>query len=156
MVFVIILERLDLQWCFCLEIAEYWPIDRDVWEITVFFVSGGWSQKSKPPCRRKFMSSKLLAGPIVRRATKNRVCVWLATRQPITIKLEILDQNQQVLASSHAEGGRPVIARSEKTCMSIYCKRGHLRKDFRKIAYCNTAWWNSIHRMTSSFGICVL
>lgn len=49
------------------------------------------------------MSSKLLAGPIVRRATKNRVCVWLATRQSIKIKLEILDQNQQVLASSNAE-----------------------------------------------------
>ena len=49
------------------------------------------------------MSSKLLAGPIVRRATKNRVCVWLATRQPLKIKLEILDQKQQVMASSHAD-----------------------------------------------------
>lgn len=49
------------------------------------------------------MSSKLLAGPIVRRATKNRVCVWLATREPVRIKLEILDRNQEVLASSNPE-----------------------------------------------------
>jgi hypothetical protein len=49
------------------------------------------------------MSSKLLAGPIVRRATKNRVCVWLATREKADIKLEVLDADGKVLAASERD-----------------------------------------------------
>lgn len=47
------------------------------------------------------MTSTLLAGPIVRRVTKNRVCVWLATSHPVNLKLEILNEDRQVLASSN-------------------------------------------------------
>lgn len=47
------------------------------------------------------MSSTLLAGPIVRRATKNRVCVWIATSQPVNLRLEILNENRKILASSN-------------------------------------------------------
>lgn len=39
------------------------------------------------------MSNLLLAGPILRRATENRVCVWIATSQAIDIQLKILDSN---------------------------------------------------------------
>ena len=47
------------------------------------------------------MTSTLLAGPIVRRVTKNRVCVWLATSRPVILKLEILNEDRQILAFSN-------------------------------------------------------
>jgi len=37
------------------------------------------------------MDMKLIAGPILRRTTTNRVCVWLATSRPMTLQLTIVD-----------------------------------------------------------------
>ncbi len=44
------------------------------------------------------MAAQLLAGPILRRTTKNRVCVWLATSNPMTLQLTITDVhgNEQI------------------------------------------------------------
>ncbi|MFA5985658.1 MAG: hypothetical protein WC782_16685 [Methylococcaceae bacterium] len=39
------------------------------------------------------LSKSILAGPILRRSTKNRICVWLALTQELDITLEILDAN---------------------------------------------------------------
>lgn len=35
------------------------------------------------------MTSKVLAGPILRRTTKSRVCVWLATPEPVCLQLTV-------------------------------------------------------------------
>ena len=37
------------------------------------------------------MEAKLIAGPILRRTTANRVCVWLATSSPMSLQLTIVD-----------------------------------------------------------------
>ena len=37
------------------------------------------------------MDANLIAGPILRRTTKNRVCVWLATSRPMPLQLTIVD-----------------------------------------------------------------
>ncbi len=43
------------------------------------------------------MASILLAGPIVRRVTENRICIWLATKQKLSLKLKILsDQRAEI------------------------------------------------------------
>lgn len=39
------------------------------------------------------MTTALLAGPILRRVTRNRVCVWIAARRPLKLKLQILSAN---------------------------------------------------------------
>jgi hypothetical protein len=33
---------------------------------------------------------KLLAGPILRRATPNRVCVWFATTEQVDLTLQVM------------------------------------------------------------------
>lgn len=46
------------------------------------------------------MPEKLLAGPILRRTTKNRICVWLASREPLSIRLTITDPQEKALGQS--------------------------------------------------------
>lgn len=46
------------------------------------------------------MTTKLLAGPILRRTTINRVCVWLATSQPVPLRLVITDLRGNPLGQS--------------------------------------------------------
>lgn len=46
------------------------------------------------------MATKLLAGPILRRTTKNRVCVWLATAQPMSLRLTVTDTQGNTLGQS--------------------------------------------------------
>jgi hypothetical protein len=43
----------------------------------------------------------LLAGPIVRRVTGSRVCVWLATSREIDVELRVFDKDENVLARSN-------------------------------------------------------
>lgn len=45
------------------------------------------------------MTNKVLAGPILRRTTKNRVCVWLATSEPMQLQLTITDCNENILGT---------------------------------------------------------
>jgi hypothetical protein len=49
------------------------------------------------------MTAKLLAGPILRRTTNNRVCVWLATTQPLSLRLNITDAQGKSLGQSKLE-----------------------------------------------------
>ncbi|WP_020407935.1 hypothetical protein [Hahella ganghwensis] len=44
----------------------------------------------------------IVAGPILRRTTENRVCVWLALSEQVNIQLKILDQNEDLLGISQA------------------------------------------------------
>ncbi len=46
------------------------------------------------------MDTKLLAGPILRRTTKNRVCVWLASAEPLSLQLTVMDTNRNALGQS--------------------------------------------------------
>ena len=46
------------------------------------------------------MATQLLAGPILRRTTIHRVCVWLATAQPHTLQLTISDSTGKDLGQS--------------------------------------------------------
>lgn len=46
------------------------------------------------------MATKLLAGPILRRTTTHRICVWLATAQPILLRLTITDLRGNLLGQS--------------------------------------------------------
>ena len=46
------------------------------------------------------MEAKVLAGPILRRTTKNRVCVWLATSGPMSLQLTVMDANRSPLGQS--------------------------------------------------------
>lgn len=39
------------------------------------------------------MTETLLAGPILRRTTRNRVCVWLATTEALNLQLTVIDSN---------------------------------------------------------------
>ena len=43
------------------------------------------------------MEKKVLAGPILRRTTKNRVCVWLATSEPMTLQLTVIDAKKKTV-----------------------------------------------------------
>ncbi len=49
------------------------------------------------------MNDKLLAGPILRRATSNRICVWIATRQRIEVVLEILNIAGETIGTSNPQ-----------------------------------------------------
>ena len=49
------------------------------------------------------MTVHLLAGPILRRTTKNRVCVWLAVARPLTLQLTIIDDQGRPLGQSKLE-----------------------------------------------------
>ncbi len=49
------------------------------------------------------MAAKLLAGPILRRTTKNRVCVWLATAQSMSLRLAVTDAQGKSLGQSNVE-----------------------------------------------------
>lgn len=46
------------------------------------------------------MECKILAGPILRRTTKNRICVWLAASEKMELQLTIMDQELSRLAQS--------------------------------------------------------
>ncbi len=46
------------------------------------------------------MTEIILAGPILRRTTKNRVCVWLATAKPMSLRLTITDIHDKTLGQS--------------------------------------------------------
>lgn len=46
------------------------------------------------------MEAKVLAGPILRRTTKNRVCVWLATSGPLPLQLTVMDAKKIPLGQS--------------------------------------------------------
>jgi hypothetical protein len=46
------------------------------------------------------MDAKVLAGPILRRTTKNRVCVWLATSGPMSLQLTVTDAKMNPLGQS--------------------------------------------------------
>lgn len=46
------------------------------------------------------MDTKLLAGPILRRTTKNRVCVWLASTEPLSLQLTVMDVRRNTLGQS--------------------------------------------------------
>ncbi|WP_333876323.1 hypothetical protein [Methylobacter sp.] len=46
------------------------------------------------------MNTSLLAGPILRRATPNRVCVWFATVELINLTLQIISKDGKVLGES--------------------------------------------------------
>ena len=46
------------------------------------------------------MDTNVLAGPILRRTTKNRVCVWLATSAELNLQLTVMDAQQKVLGQS--------------------------------------------------------
>lgn len=47
------------------------------------------------------MTANLLAGPILRRATPDRVCVWVATQEkPETLKLQVISSTNEVLGES--------------------------------------------------------
>ncbi len=46
------------------------------------------------------MTTNLLAGPILRRTTKNRICVWLATSNPMPLRLTIIDHQDTILGQS--------------------------------------------------------
>jgi len=49
------------------------------------------------------MTVNLLAGPILRRTTKNRVCVWLAVANPLTLQLTIKDSQGNALGQSRLD-----------------------------------------------------
>ncbi len=46
------------------------------------------------------MDGKVLAGPILRRTTRNRVCVWLATTAPLSLQLTVMDARNNRLGQS--------------------------------------------------------
>ncbi|MGC2166257.1 MAG: hypothetical protein WA632_09615 [Gallionella sp.] len=46
------------------------------------------------------MDTKLLAGPVLRRTTKNRVCVWLASTEPLLLQLTVMDADRNALGQS--------------------------------------------------------
>lgn len=49
------------------------------------------------------MLDHFLAGPILRRTTRNRICVWLALDKPLDLSLEILDVNENLVGASKQE-----------------------------------------------------
>ncbi len=53
------------------------------------------------------MSNKVLAGPILRRTTRNRVCVWLATSEPMQLQLAVTDSNDNPLGTGGMNAMNP-------------------------------------------------
>ncbi|MCI5148669.1 MAG: hypothetical protein D3916_04645 [Candidatus Electrothrix sp. MAN1_4] len=53
------------------------------------------------------MTNKVLAGPILRRTTKNRVCVWLATSEPMQLELTITSCNENILGTGGMDPMNP-------------------------------------------------
>ncbi|MCI5158070.1 MAG: hypothetical protein D3906_06435 [Candidatus Electrothrix sp. AUS1_2] len=53
------------------------------------------------------MTNNVLAGPILRRTTKNRVCVWLATSEPMQLKLIVTDCNEKNLGTGGMDDRNP-------------------------------------------------
>lgn len=53
------------------------------------------------------MTNKVLAGPILRRTTPNRVCVWLATSEPMSLQLAVADTNNNPLGSGGMDAMNP-------------------------------------------------
>ena len=49
------------------------------------------------------MEAKLLAGPILRRTTKNRICVWLAATGQLQLQLTVMDGDEKTLGASRIE-----------------------------------------------------
>jgi len=49
------------------------------------------------------MEAEILAGPILRRTTKNRVCVWLASSEPMSLQLTVMDEQERALGLSQLE-----------------------------------------------------
>ncbi|PSJ17792.1 hypothetical protein [Nitrosomonas supralitoralis] len=49
------------------------------------------------------MLDHFLGGPILRRTTRNRICVWLALDKPFDLSLEILDVNEHLVGASKQE-----------------------------------------------------
>jgi hypothetical protein len=50
---------------------------------------------------------KVLAGPILRRTTKNRVCVWLATSEPMQLQLTVSDIDANPLGTGGMDAMNP-------------------------------------------------
>jgi hypothetical protein len=46
------------------------------------------------------MAAQVLAGPILRRTTRNRVCVWLAASAPMPLQLTVMDEYGRTLGRS--------------------------------------------------------
>lgn len=53
------------------------------------------------------MTNKVLAGPILRRTTKNRVCVWLATSEPMQLQLTVTDSNENIIGTGGMDQMNP-------------------------------------------------
>ena len=49
------------------------------------------------------MTTHLLAGPILRRTTAYRVCVWLATSDPLLLQLTITTDDGSILGKSNLQ-----------------------------------------------------
>ncbi len=53
------------------------------------------------------MPNNVLAGPILRRTTKNRVCVWIATSEPVQLRLTILNDKKKEVGSGGMDNVNP-------------------------------------------------
>ncbi len=53
------------------------------------------------------MTNKVLAGPILRRTTKNRVCVWLATSEAMRLRLTVSDTSNNPLGTGAMDDMNP-------------------------------------------------
>jgi hypothetical protein len=53
------------------------------------------------------MTKKVLAGPILRRTTKSRVCVWLATSEPMHLQLTVSDTDNNPLGTGSMDDMNP-------------------------------------------------
>ena len=53
------------------------------------------------------MTNKVLAGPILRRTTRSRVCVWLATSEPMHLQLTITDTGDNPLGAGGMDALNP-------------------------------------------------
>ena len=49
------------------------------------------------------MGDTLLAGPILRRATEKRVCVWFSTKQAFDVRLDVLTTSNEMLGQSNTD-----------------------------------------------------
>ncbi len=54
------------------------------------------------------MANKVLAGPILRRTTKNRVCVWLATSEPMQLQLTVTDTSNNPFGTGTMNAMNPL------------------------------------------------
>lgn len=53
------------------------------------------------------MTIKVLAGPILRRTTKSRVCVWLATSEAMRLQLTVSDTGNNPLGTGAMDDMNP-------------------------------------------------